>query len=176
MKKYPPLTVILCSFLLVSCAGQSANAQAGDPTFLISTKNKEDRVDVQFKDGVAVFDVYSPGGIGAATIQLETGSMPEQIIVRLHLMGLEEFRITSAGDGIKASVSSSDPSKRNIHEIGSEMPILPVDPLWMQVDVVTAQSEKKIPLEDGYFEITVPRGFIRQAGDSFGVEWIDFYR
>lgn len=176
MKKYSPLTVIICSILLVSCAGQSVNAQTGEPTFLISTKNKEDRVDVQFRDGTAIFDVYSPGGIGAATIHLETTAVPERMILRLHLMGLEELRITSSENAIRASVSSSAPPQVNVHEIGSEMPILPVDPLWVQVDIVTTRSERKIPLEDGYFEVSLPGGLIRQAGDSLGVEWIDFYR
>lgn len=131
---------------------------------------------MQYQSDLVIFDVYSPSGIGAATIQLETGSMPEQIVLQLHLTGLENLRVTSAENGIQASVSSGDPSQVYIYGAGSELPILPADPLWMPVEIVTTQPEKSIPLEGGYFKITLPKEFLRQAGDSFGFEWVDFYR
>ena len=56
------------------------------------------------------------------------------------------------------------------------MPLLPGHPLWMEIEIVSGQPEKKIPLEEGYFEIRLPKEFIRKAGRSFEIAWIDFYR
>lgn len=162
----------------MSCASLPAGAQSGDPVFAITTKNKDDQVDIQYENGTALINVTSPTGIGSATLELESGTMPEEIIVRLHLRGLEEFRLTSAQTGIAASVSNSDPSEvhQRIIAASSDTPLLPSQPLWMKIEIVSEQSVKTLPMEEGYFEITVPKEFIRKAGKSFEIEWIDFHR
>ena len=176
--KRPYLQTILLSFFLISCAGQAANAQAGEPGFTVTTKNEGDRVDLQYENGFTFIDVYSSSGLGSAEFKLTSGTMPEEMVLRLHLKGLEELRLTSAQTSIAASVSNSDSS--DIHQriiaASSDSPLLPSHPLWMKIEIVTEQAEKKIPLEEGYFEVTVPEEFIRKAGNSFEIEWIDFYR
>ena len=175
--KYSKIVITLFGLLLASCAGRSANAQAGgEPTFLVSTKNSEDQVNVQYEDAAVIFDVHSPSGIGTAAIALESGAFPETIRVRLHLQGLENFRLTSEQDSIEASISSSDPGQVKIRSSDSEAPILPLNPLWIEIEVVSSGVEKTIPLKDGYFEVTLPKGFIQRSGASFEIEWIDFYR
>ena len=171
---------MLLSFLLASCAGglADAGAQSAQPEFIVITKNPEDQVDIQAENGAAQIDIHSPTGIGAASFELVSGTMPENITLRLHLMGLERFRLTSARDQISASVSSGEAASMNIQTIllsGTESPLLPGDPLWMEIEIVS-EAEKTIPLEQGYFEITVPQKFISNAGTLFEIEWIDFYR
>ena len=100
------LQTILFSVLLASCAGAPANAQAGGPEFAITTKNTDDQVSVQIEGESAIIDIQSPSGIGTATIQLESGVMPGKVILRLHLKGLEEIRVSSDGETVSASVSS----------------------------------------------------------------------
>ena len=172
------LQIILLSFLLTSCAGLPVNAQSEEPVFVVTTKNTDDQVDIQYENGVAFIDVHSSTGIGSATFELESGNMPTEMVLRLHLKGLEELRLTSTQTSISASVSNSDAS--DIHEriiaASSDSPLLPGHPLWMKIEVVSSQAEKKIPLEEGYFEITVSKEFLRKAGNSFEIEWIDFYR
>jgi hypothetical protein len=177
MKRFYVMIVLL-SLFLASCAGLPARAQSGEPVFQITTKNKDDQVSIQYQNGIAIIDVHSPTGIGSATFELESGPMPAEVILRLHLKGLEEFRLTSAQSNIAASVASSDASNisQRIIAPGSESPLLPSDPLWMEIEIVSNQAEKTIPLEEGYFEITVPKEFIQNAGNSFEIEWIDFYR
>ena len=173
------LQIILLSLILASCAGLPANAQAEEPVFLVTTKNQDDQIDVQYGNGASLIDIYSPTGIGSAKFKLESGNMPGEILLRLHLTGLEAFRLTSAQTSIAASGSSSDTFNVNDQKIissGGESPILPGQPLWIEIQVVSSQAEKKIPLKDGYFEITVPKEFIQKAGNSFEIEWIDFYR
>ncbi|HET6821255.1 MAG TPA: hypothetical protein VFH34_01335 [Anaerolineales bacterium] len=171
------LQVMLLSFLLASCAGGPANAgaQSAQPEFIVITKNPEDQVDIQTENGAAQIDIQSPTGIGAASFELVSGTMPENITLRLHLTGLEGFRLTSARDQISASVSGeANANTQMILSSGAESPLSPGDPLWIKIEI--ASSDKNIPLEPGYFEITVPHEFIRSAGTTFEIEWIDFYR
>jgi len=168
------LQVMLLSFLLASCAGgpAGAGAQSAQPEFIVITKNPEDLVDIQMQDGAAQIDIQSPTGIGSASFELESGAMPENVTLRLHLKGLEGFRLLSARDQISASVSGDT---QTILSSGTESPLSPGDPLWVEIEIVS-EAEKKIPLDQGYFEVTVPQEFIRNAGEMFEIEWIDFYR
>ena len=173
--------IILFSFLLLSCASQPANAQAGDePVFTVtSQKNLDDEINIQYENGVSIVDIHSPRGIGSAQLKLESSSMPERIILRLHLKGLEEFRLVSKQATIATSISSGgmfNITDQKVIASGNEYFLTPIDPLWMKIKIVSDQSNRKIPLEDGYFEITVPKEFIQSAGNSFEIQWIDFYR
>ena len=175
------IQTILLGFLLASCAGgpADAGAQPEEPAFIVITKNPDDQVDIQYESGITLIDIQSPSGIGSAAFELESGTMPENMTLRLHLKGLEQFRLTSAQDQIAASVSSGESfntENQTILSSGIESPLVPGHPLWMEIEVVSDQAEKKIPLEDGYFEVTVPQEFIRNVGKTFEIEWIDFYR
>jgi hypothetical protein len=172
--KQSPIQIILFSFLLVSCASPQANAQSGEPDFLVTTKNPDDRVEIQFEDNTALIDIHSPTGIGSAAFELRSGNMPGSILLRLHLQGLEEFRILSNHDQIAASVSQ-DGSQQRILSPEAETTLLPGDPLWMNIEIVS-EGEKNIPLKQGYFEVTVPQDLIQDAGNTFEIQWIDFYR
>jgi hypothetical protein len=95
------------------------------------------------------------------------------------LKGLEQFQLTSSQESIRASVPSGgvfNVDDQTIVSAGTESPLLPGNPLWMEIDIVSSQGEKKVPLEEGYFEITVPQEFIQNAGKTFEIEWVDFYR
>jgi hypothetical protein len=175
------IQAIFLGFLLVSCASGPANAgtQSGDPAFIVITENPDDQVDVQYENGIALIDIQSPAGIGSATFELESGIMPGEMILQLHLKGLEQFQLTSSQESIRASVPSGgvfNVDDQTIVSAGTESPLLPGNPLWMEIDIVSSQGEKKVPLEEGYFEITVPQEFIQNAGKTFEIEWVDFYR
>ena len=163
----------------MSCVSQPANAQSGDePVFSISAKNQDDQINFQYVDGTAIVDIQSPTGIGSAKLELESGGMPENILLRLHLQGLEEIKLVSDQTAIVAAGSSSGSfgiNDQRVNSSGSEYSITPIDPLWMKIEIISDQA-KKIPLESGYFEITVPREFLQNAGNSFEIQWIDFYR
>ena len=170
--------VILCSLLLVSCASQPADAQSQDePVFRVTSKNNDDQITVQYKDNTTIIMVVSPSGIGSAKFELASGVMPEKIVARLHLKGLEDFRLISNEVTVAVSISSGEVFNTNNQRIiapGAETPILSIHPLWMQIE--TVPNRTKIPLEQGFFEITLPKEFIRKAGNSFEMQWIDFYR
>jgi hypothetical protein len=171
--------MVLVSVLLVSCATAPANAQADEPAISVVTRNADDEVSIQYQNGAAQIDIYSPSGIGSAAFALESGVMPGKIILRLHLGGLEQVQLKSPHEAIRASVSSDGTfsvGEQTILSAGTESSLLPGNPLWMEIDVVSAQAEKKIPLKEGYFEVMIPGTFLQNAGTSFEVEWIDFFR
>jgi hypothetical protein len=105
--------------------------------------------------------------------------LPQKMIARLHLRGLEEFRLLYADTVLVASASSGstfNPVERRILSSGTEQPVLPGGPLWMEIRIVSDQTVQNIPLEEGYFEITFPREFAGKAGISFEIQWVDFFR
>src|SRR6185503_15436074 len=105
--KYFVVHTILLSLLLMSCASQPANAQSGDePVFSVTVKNQNDQINVQYVDSVIVIDVQSPSGIGSAKFDLESGGIPENMLLRLRIKGLEEFRLLSNQAVVVASGSS----------------------------------------------------------------------
>lgn len=178
--KYSVIQTLLFGIFLISCASQPANAQeGGEPVFNVVTKNQDDRVEIRQENDVTTVDIHSPTGIGTATFELESGTMPEDLVLQLHLAGLEEFRLVSAQTTLAASGSSGDAfnvSGQWVIAAGNEYAITPIDPFWTKVDVISSQANPKVPLEEGYFEITVPKEFLRSAGNSFEIQWVDFFR
>ena len=179
MKYFVLPTIFFCLFL-ISCASEPANAQAGgEPVLNVTTKNQDDQIDIQHENNITTVDIHSPTGIGSATLQLESGEMPEKVILRLHLTGLEQFKLVSGQTTLTASGSSSEGfsiTGQSVLAAGNEYVITPIDPLWTKVEIVSSQGSKKLPLDEGYFEITVPTEFIRSAGNSFEIQWINFFR
>ena len=178
--KYFVLYAIFFSIFLISCASQPANAQEGDePVFNVTTKNQEDRINIQQEDNVTTIDIHSPTGIGTAKFELKSGTMPESIVLRLHLAGLEQVKLVSDQTTLASYGSSSDMfnvTGQSVIAAGNEYAITPIDPLWMKVEVIPGRVDKKTPSGEGYFEIIVPSEFIRRAGNSFEIQWVDFFR
>jgi hypothetical protein len=147
-------------------------------------KKETDQIEVSLEKQAAVFDIFSPGGIGGAEVKLASGTLPETILLRLHLRGLEEFRLTAGNKTLLAAVSShgdnsiQESISAKSNDIDDWRTIDPDSPYWMDIQIVDpeAKSAPKIPLEDGYFEVTIPRFFIKTKISAFSIRWIDFYR
>lgn len=177
MKSLVIHTCLLMSLFLASCASRSASAQDSKPEFRVTPKNADDSIAILEENSLTVIDIHSNTGIGSALLELVSGSMPETLHIRLHLTGLEEFQLISAQDAVSASVSSGEVfniTNERVLFLDTQVPIGSFHPLWLDIQIVS--ESKDIPLEDGYFEITVPREFIRNAQTSLEIKWIDFYR
>jgi len=169
-------SLLMCLFLN-SCASQPVNAQDSKPEFKVTAKNADDAIAILDEDSQTVIDIHSDFGIGSASFELVSGSMPDTLLLRLHLKGLEDFQLISSQATVAASLSSGQVFNlisQRVVETNAEYSILSIHPLWLNIEIVS--ENRKIPLEEGYFEITLPREFIRNAGNSFEVKWIDFYR
>jgi hypothetical protein len=169
---------ILFSIFLTACGSQPVNAQEqAEPVFSVSAKNSDDQIVFQYINNTTTIEINSPFGISSAIFKLVSGVMPERIVVQLRLKGLEEFRLISDQVTIAASVSSGEgfkaQSQRKISG-NSEQVMLAFDPLWLDIEIIS--DSEQIPLEAGYFEIIFPKEFVQETGNSFEMQWIDFYR
>jgi hypothetical protein len=170
-------TCLLMSLFLVSCASRNASAQDSKPEFQLTTKNPGDTLTILDENSRAVIDIQSETGIGSASLELVSGTMPDTLLLRLHLAGLEEFQLRSKQDAVSASLSGGglfELTNESVLFSQTEIPIGAIHPLWMDIRIVS--ESKSIPLKAGYFEVTIPPEFIRRAGGSFEIHWIDFYR
>jgi hypothetical protein len=170
---------------LAACAlaiSRIVSGQAPAPevsVFQIKAEGGGASVAISIQDQTTVFDIHSRSGIGSATVEHVSGPRPEKIVVRLHLKGLEEFRLSYDRMVTTARVSSSD-SRKITQSVsppgGDERSIAPGSPRWMEIKVVSDQSPPRIPLRQGSFEITLPKDVLGKGRRSFSIRWIDFYR
>ena len=179
MKFFVLYTILLIGLLLASCVyDRSALAQPEqEPVFSVQAKNGDDQITLQYQENTTFIEIQSPSGIGSAAFKLESGNLPERIVARLDLKGLEEFRLIAGQITLAASVPSSEgieaQSQRKISGT-SEQAIRSGDAFWL--DIKTVSNSQQIPLKDGYFEISLPQQFIQESGGFFEIHWIDFFR
>jgi hypothetical protein len=65
-------------------------------------KEKEDRFEATGRNG-ATWKITSKSGIGAATVELKSGKMPEKIVIRFAGMrSLEGFKLSAGGVALEA--------------------------------------------------------------------------
>ena len=179
MRTHYALSLLLAGILMAGCAAPPGAPETPAPVIRVTAEGDGNKLTVSSEGETAIFDVQSESGIGSATIELVSGGFPENIILRLHVKGLEEFQLTYGGTVISATVSSSD--NRSIFQSlatpeESERPITPDNPSWLDIATVSDQAKSRIPLDQGYFEITLPKGLLSARDRSFSIQWIDFYR
>jgi hypothetical protein len=172
-----PATLILL-IATSSLAGAVAGAQP--PQFKITTKRKDDAVQVRAEKDRTVFSVTSPFGISQAVIERKGDRWPKIVVLRLHLKGLENFRASNGKVTLAAAVSIPDgkPKVRLWKDGKENAPLDEKSPLWMDIRILTGKSKpaRELPLKDGYFEMALPRVFFESNPKAITLNWIDFYR
>ena len=173
----------VCAGLLLSCAallllGACGSTGAGRIELTVVPEKPGTRIDVSSAGGQAIVDIWSPEGIGGAQIELTSPGMPSQIVLRLHLRGLEELRLTYGNTAITASLSSTGDQAIHQQRSGAqEEALTETSPYWMPIRLVPAEgAPAAIPLEAGYIEVEAPHDLIAGGQRSFSIHWIDFYR
>lgn len=164
----------LC-WALVGCAALSDAPGLSAPQFDITIDGAGNRVLLGQEQDLTVIEVYSPGGIGGATIRLVEGTPPARLALRLHLSGLEELRLGQGETQLSLAVSSRGEGVvyEALHSAdGQEQPINPAHPLWLAVTRPTPTAKTA----DGYFQIALPPIFLQTSGATLSLHWIDFYR
>ena len=101
-------------------------------------------------------------------------------MLRLHLKGLESFRVSNGRVTLDATVSTEDGKPTvGLWKGGNENASLDeTSPFWMDVRILTGDGKqaKAIPVKNGYFEMKLPKAFFESNPRSINVRWIDFYR
>ncbi len=150
------------------------------PKFKVTAKRDTDQVKVRVEDDETTVTVRSPAGISHAVIERTAGDWTETVSLRLHLKGLESFRVSNGKVTLAAAVSShEEPPKVRLWLDGKEeAPLDSESPYWMKIRLVGADGKpaRGIPLKDGYFEMSLPRAFVADNPQSLTLNWIDFYR
>jgi hypothetical protein len=156
----------------------STVAQSDESYLKAQAEGEGNQLTVKAEGDAVIVDVSSRSGIGRASMKLVSGTIPKKIVLRLRVKGLEEFRLSRDGSEIIARVSSGDGGvTQSIRSRdGDERPITSANPRWLDVKIVSERAAPHIPLEQGHFEITLPKDFLREGGRSFSIRWIDFYR
>jgi hypothetical protein len=165
------LAIVVVTILSVGCA-----SAVEEPPFKITTKHDNDKVEVNVENDKAVISVCSPFGISQAVIERSNKRWPDTVILRLHLKGLENFKVTNGKITLEAAVSSQN--SRQWKDGKEDSPLEPKSPCWMEIRAVGMDGKPAtiIPLTDGYFEIQLPKAFFEDNSKSITVNWIDFYR
>jgi hypothetical protein len=98
----------LISGLLILSVAATAVATDDMPPYKITTKRDNDRVEVKIEKDKVVFSVQSPIGISNAVIERAGEKWPDTVVLRLHLKGLENFKITTGKVTLEGSASLQD--------------------------------------------------------------------
>ena len=151
------------------CTGGSA----GDLAYRVAVDGEGNQVDL-YRDGDVVWvDVASARGIGAAFVYVPVAA-PLNLRFRLHLSGLEQFRLWWGGRTVTASVSAARPGgSRLAVQVWSrtddqpDTPITPESPNWLEI---TRSAD------GASFEIMPPPAWQNAQPTLFAIGWIDFFR
>ena len=149
-----------------------------EPQFKITTKRDNYKVEVKVESDKAVFSVHSPFGISQTVIERTDENWSDIVMLRLHLKGLENFKISNGKDTIEAAVSSQDGNVRQWKDGNEDSPLDAKSPYWTEIRMFSDDGKptKTIPVKDGYFEIQLPTALFEDNPKSITINWIDFYR
>jgi hypothetical protein len=174
------LLLLALPLLPVAATAAAAGAAEAPVGFKITTKRQDDAVEVRAGKRRTVIDVKSPFGISQAVIELTRGRWPGMVVVRLRLKGLSSFRVSDGKTAVDAAVSIDDGKPRvRVWKDGREdAPLDAKSPLWLDVRALGGDGKpaRELPLQDGYFDVRLPRALFKGSPKSITVSWIDFYR
>ena len=100
------------------------------------------------------------------------------MILRLHLKGLEHFKVTNGKVTLEAAGSGHDGKVRLWKDGKEDSPLDAKSPYWTEIRMFgdDGKPTTSIPLKDGYFEIQLPKALFEDNPKSITINWIDFYR
>jgi hypothetical protein len=160
--------------------GMTKAADETLPKFKVTSKRDTDRVEIKVEKETTVFSITSPVGISEATIERTDEKWSNDVVLRLHLKGLENFKVTNGKVKLEGSASFQDgkPVVRLWKDGKEDAPLDAKSQHWMDVRIFDADGKqaKNIPLKGGYFEMQLPKALFEGDSKSITVNWFDFYR
>jgi hypothetical protein len=171
---------LLSRGLLVLTIAAAISAGDGGVLFKITMKRESDKAETKVEKDQAIVAIRSPFGISEAKIERLEETWPDTVVIRLHLRGLETFKVSNGKVAINASVSSSaeKQSTRLWKDNEEDSQLDAKSPYWTEIRMIGADGKptKAIPIKDGYFEVQLPKALLEGNPRSITVNWIDFYR
>lgn len=123
-----------------------------------------------------IVDITSEFGIDNGTIRRTSAGWPKSVIVRLHLSGLESFKVVSGNVTTEWSIASTGDQATSVSLVsGSRVTKITQDSPYF-AEVLVVDDDGKIPLKEGYFEVALPAKLFEANPEEIRLGWIDFYR
>jgi hypothetical protein len=172
----------LCSAALgaLSCLLCGGAAPPDSPRLMVSLRRSDDKAEVGRDGDRVTVVVRCPFGVSQAVLERQDDAWPGQVVLRLHLKGLSHFQAANGTVTLHAAADVRDgrPEVRQWKDRAEDRPLNDRSPYWMAVRVVGADGKpaRQIPLKGGYFEVTLPRAFLKANPKSVTASWVDFYR
>lgn len=169
--------LLALGILLGACA--PGPPESALPIIRASAQGDGNSVESAIADGALSLDIWSNRGTGSATVELLSGPPPTSITLRLHLRAMEELRVTYGETTLVATIASDaghEVRQSLVAPDGSEQPLEPANPLWMEVQIVSPEREPVFPLREGHLAINLPDTVLREGKDAFSIRWVDFFR
>ncbi len=88
------------------------------------------------------------------------------------------MKISNGKITLEAAVSSQDGNVRIWKNGKEDSPLDAKSPYWMEIRMFSDDGKpvRTIPLDDGYFEVQLPKALFENNPKSITISWIDFYR
>jgi hypothetical protein len=174
-----PKTACVTALVVIVVATAYARATEPDDVSLdyhLTSGHDDTRVNVSLVHKSLVFDITSPRGIDHLHVQRKGADWPDKLVVRLRLKGLEHFAIDTDKCSLAWSVPShGEPNSRMMRFVAKqELPVAIEDPCFAAIRIIA--KNHAIPLNDGYFELTLPTTCLDGNPEEIKFRWIDFYR
>ncbi len=117
----------------IALADDGAAPQDQPAKFKITTRRKDDSGEVRADGDMTLFGVKSPFGISRAVIGRQEGTWPKAVVLRLHLKGRSNLRISNGKVTLDAAVSIDEgkqkvPTRPWRRPSGPSSPARPSDP------------------------------------------------
>lgn len=173
MVEHLAIVAVMAAILITGCTNS-----VEEPQFKITTEHDSDEVEVQVESDTTVFAVHSPFGISQTVIERTDENWSDIVMLRLHLKGLENIKVSNGKVTLEAAVSSQDGKVRLWKGGMEDSPLNAKSPYWTEIRMVgdDGKPTKNIPLTGGYFEFQLPKALLEDNPKSITINWIDFYR
>ncbi|MCP4849951.1 MAG: hypothetical protein GY899_18585 [Verrucomicrobiaceae bacterium] len=125
-------------------------------------------------EGTVIFDIADEFGIGGGSISLRKGKWPAEVIVRIHLAGLEGFEVKVGGMTFSGAYHGEGVSRPNNY-LPTRMLDTEGSPLSGRylIEVVKGGGSRR---REGYYEVEIPRESCLGDANKMNLNWVDFYR
>jgi hypothetical protein len=134
------MTTTIIPALLIAAFLPTEGDQA---QFKITAKKNDDSVEVRSGKDKVTFVVKSPSGISQALIERQEENWPKGVVLRLHLKGLESFRVSNGKITLGAAVSTQT-GKVRLWKDGKEDALLDEkSPFWTEIRILAATASRQ---------------------------------
>jgi hypothetical protein len=170
------LSATIVAISLLAAAPSPSTADEAPSLFETELGPDEDRLRLFRQGGQTVIGISDPSGMGKATVKRKTPRWPVSMVVRLHLGGLESFRVGTGNIHVEWWVSSGGDNRTWIalSQGKAEVEIDRTSPYYTKLRIVGGNG--KVPLRGGYFEVPIPAKLLKGNPQEITLRWIDFYR